>query len=261
MSNLDENYAFANFNFTAVWQPTISPGPREDQLIELVYRARCGDTNALCELADTMYCTLCRETYDAYQHIHRPVDVSYRMWFYEKLFEFLRLLLFEGVSATRCQDDGKFERRNAYLPLEEGFHIINYWGEEVEIEDIERAFRPEDNDCSMWFELAKAVSEVADNRLQVLQSWLRDHGRASPSREGQRKRWSKNQKRDSIIANGLRRGLDKIAICQELDANRIPLLRALALVDLGLESWVAGWADAKGRNAIQQLFSKSRTKS
>ena len=257
MPSFDLNPAFKNFNVTAVWKPTVMRGPREDELIELVHRARCGDTDAQWKIADTMYCTLSRETFDLFQHLHGPVGISYREWFFEKLTFFLWTLPYDVVSATRFKDD-KFEYIQADLPLEEGFHIISSWGEVVQPEDIESALRPEDNDCGMWFELVAAVSGAADNRFDVLLGWLRGHGKASPSSERRRRGWKKNQKRDSIIASGLLGGRHRGAICGDLDANHIPFLPAL--VALGLASWVAGWADDKGRQVIQQLFAKTRAK-
>jgi hypothetical protein len=65
---------------------------------------------------------------------------------------------------------------------------------------------------------------------------------------------AKNEERDQIILQSLRRGSARLSICEELDRRVIPTLPVLRKKNT--HRWKDGWADPGTRNAIQQRFSK-----
>ena len=96
---LNVNPYFADFNVDGL-DPQIKEGPTETRLIELVHEGRCGRKQALFEFALVMYHTLREETFEGFRRCHRPVENSFLEWFYEKLYQFIRILLFDNLHVT-----------------------------------------------------------------------------------------------------------------------------------------------------------------
>jgi hypothetical protein len=246
------NPYFADFNIDDLG-PQINEGPTETRLIELVHAGRCGRKQAQFEFADVMYYTLREEAFEAFQRCHGPVESSFREWYYEKLFQFIRILLFDSLHMTGFVD-GNLVFKNADFPLDKGFTIISLNGEVVQPDEIEQSIEPKHNSHRLWYELAQAVTEHPKDRLEAAQEWLarfrRQYGRPSPFERG----WEKNQDRNRIILNLLDRGMARADICKELDKHTIPTIPALQAREL--YKWADGWMDPEGRGAIQTLFSK-----
>ena len=249
---INVNPYFADFNIVAQG-PGIEEGPSQTLLLKLVHEGRCGRKQALFEISWVMYHTLREDAFEAFQRFHRTVESSFREWYYEKLFQFIRILLFDSLHVTGFVD-GNLIFKNTAFPLDKEFTIINFNGEVVQPNEIEQSIDPEHNNLSLWHDLAQAVTERPKDRLEAAQEWFakfrRQYGRPRPLERG----WEKNEERNRIILNCLDRGMARGDICRELDKHTISTIPALQAK--GLYRWADGWKDRKGRKAIQRLFSK-----
>lgn len=254
---LDLDPTFKDFNFSLKRDPTMRKGPTEAELIALVYRGQLGDIDALSDLADAMFYTMRPEAFDAYQRFQGPLGISHREWYYAKLQQFFKILICGTVSITGIIDD-KFRITVVDLPIGVGFAYINRWGDIIQPDEIQEALAPEDNDPRTWLDLAKTVSKVGTNRLQLAQDWLGGYRKRRTPVSSPRRAWAKNQERDNIIRNCLSQGMDRADICRELDKRTISTIPALE--QRGIHRWVEGWADPQGRNSIQSLISKQISK-
>ena len=143
-SDLTLDRAFEEFNFSWILDPTLSGGPSQAVLLQLVYAARQGDRSATFELVDTMCCTLREETFECFQKAHGPRPIRYRDWYYSKLLQFLEILVYEQLSVDRLRPDGTAYEPQTDRPWEEGVTILGSAGPAVQDDDVERAFEPGD---------------------------------------------------------------------------------------------------------------------
>ena len=148
-SDLTLDPAFVEFNFSWVFDPTLSGGPSQASLLQLVYEARQGDRSAIFEFVDAICCTLPEETFDCFQKVHGPRPIRYRDWYYQKLHQFLELLVYEKLSYG-APGEPQTDR-----PWEEGMIILGSAGPPVQDDDVERAFEPGHNDPSIWSQLRR----------------------------------------------------------------------------------------------------------
>jgi len=245
---------FADFNIDS---PQINEGPTQTRLLQLVHEGRCGRRQALFEFAWVIYHTLREEAFEEFQRCHRPGETSFREWYYEKLFQFVRILLFDSLHVTGFVG-GNLIFKNTDFPLDKEFSIINFSGEVVQPDEIEQSIDPEHNAHILWHDLAQAVTARPKDRLQAAQEWFakfrRQYGSPRPLGRG----WEKNEERNRIILNCLDRGMARADVCKELDKHTLETIRALQV--RGLHKWVDGWKDRQGRKAIQRLFSKRLTR-
>jgi len=246
----DLDPAFENFNFSGISDPTMKCGPSKSDLYRLVHKGRKGDRQALAEFADTVYWTLRPAAFDAFQREHGARAITYREWFYYKLFQFLGILLFTEILVV---DDVGFRSVEPDKAWEKGGSVIGGGGAVVQLDELQDALGPEDNNCGRWLSLARTVSESSDDRLAVVQEWLKSQ-RAPQANSVKRSRWTKNEERDQIILNCLNRSMKPELICEELDKLTIATLPALGVRDM--HRWADGWAEPEARKSIQQLISK-----
>lgn len=249
--------AFRDFNFSAIWRPSLNGGPSFEALFRLVYEARQGDYSAALEFGDTMLFTLRPAAFEAYQRKHGPHAFTYAEWFYSKIKMFFEVLVYTYLDVYELAHDGNVRERVVEQPWKEGVEGFFHHGEWVEDDEIEQGLVPEDNERVSWAGLAREVS-AATNRIEHLREWLinRAVDKTAAARKG--KSWEKNRERNQIILNCFERGLEKADVCKELDRQKISILRSLQ--ELGFESWREGWKEPSGRQGIQQLFTKIRTK-
>ena len=219
-------------------------------LYRLVHKGRKGDRHALAEFADTVYWTLREPAFDAFQREHGVRAISYREWFYYKLLQFFEILLFREILIAEGLGFRSVEPDKAW---EEGSTVVDGRGPVVQLDELQGALGPERNDCRLWLNLARTVSETSDDRLHAAQEWLKSRRAPEPSGV-QRRGWTKNQERDQIILNCLGRGMEPESICQELDRRTIPTLPAWQAKRI--QRWIEAWADPGRRKALQQLLSK-----
>ncbi len=146
-SDLTLDRAFVEFNFSGIFDPTLSGGPSQAGLLQLVYEAPQGDRSARFEFVDAICCTLPEETFDCFQKVHGPRPIRYRDWYYQKLHQFLELLVYEKLSYG-APGEPQTDR-----PWEEGMIILGSAGPPVQDDDVERAFEPGHNDGSIWSQL------------------------------------------------------------------------------------------------------------
>jgi hypothetical protein len=247
---LDLDPAFQDFNFSWELDPTLKRGPTNSELYHLAQKGRKGDKNALGEFADTMYWTFREAAFDAFQRAHGARAITYREWFYHKLFQFFEVLLFTKV---RVAGISEVRLVGADEVLEKGAIVISGDGPLIQLDELQDSIGPEHNIRPCWFDLAQVVSESSDDRLALAQKWLRSQ-RVPERNSAKPSVWTKNRERDQIIMNCLDRDMKPEIICQELDNRTSPTLPALQTK--GIHRWVDGWADPKARNRIQQLLSK-----
>jgi hypothetical protein len=247
---LDLDPAFEDFNFSRDWDPTLKCGPTNSDLYRFVQRCRKGSQNALGEFADTMYWTLREPAFDAFQRAHGVRAINYGEWFYYKLFQFFQALLF-----TKAHVTGPWEMRwvESVEMLGKDAIVIGREGPVVHRDELQDAVGPENNNGRLWCDLVETVSKNSNDRLTVAQEWLKSQ-QAPEQNSDKPSGWTKNQERDQIIMNCLDRAMKLEEICQQLDNRTIPTLPALRAKDI--HRWIDGWADARTRKAIQQLFSK-----
>ena len=248
---------FADYNFCELWDPAVRGGPDSDGLYRLMDKARKGDLSAHMELTDTVAWTLRPETWECFQREHGFRPVSHQDWFYAKLMQFFEVLLYDHLTVT----DSNRERRvlDPTDALEDEFKLISGIGPTVEPEELERALLGTEHHGYNWGGLVQSVVENPSNRIGAARAWLEEQrqARERPDTEP-RSGWRKNRERDLVILNCLNRGLAPESVCKELDDRTIPTPPGLH--SKNIHRWADGWQDAKGRNAIQQLFAKVPTR-
>jgi hypothetical protein len=203
-----------------------------------------------------MFWTLQEESFRCFERTHGARPIQYSDWFYCKLIQFLEFLGYEHLVLTWGPLDGPL-KPTTDRPWEEGFYVIRAEGMDLQEEDVQAAFRPEDNDRALWGQIVAEVCSVSENRGAVLEGILaRRRGG-----KGTRKRWEwgRTQKRNECVRRLLEQGKDPVTICRELDQRRVEPLPAMRRA--GVESWVAAWNDKYLRRSIQSLFSKLRSRS
>lgn len=256
MISLDFDPAFADFNFSELWDPALRSGPSNSSLYKLVYRARKGDRPAAHHYADTMYWTLRPETWDCFQRLHGHRPISHRDWFYAKLIQFFDILLYEQLKIL--DTDGQPLKLQSDKLLQEDFTITGGDGPLTQPDELEQALAAEAYAQYPWYGLVQRVLENSANRGGAARAWLGEQrlARAGDQTEQSRSGWLKNQERDQIILNCLDRSLAPGLVCDELDKRTIRTLPGLQAK--GIHRWKDGWDGLGTRNAIQQLFSKAR---
>ena len=234
---------FRNYNFCEI--PNRG-SPSEDQLFDLVDKARNGDRSAFLEFGDIMYWTLREPAYECYQADCGPQPISHGDYFYAKLQVFLDVLVYEKTYHSRDWDPagGQWEGRTA----------LRSSGPEIYPRDVQELLVPADSERLNWVDLVQVVSMEKHDRLAALRGWLRKQAQPTASTVLRRRAWGKNAERDRIILNCLRRGVGRHQICIELDRRTIATLTSLQ--DKAIFKWIEAWADPNGQQAIQRLFSK-----
>jgi hypothetical protein len=248
--------AFRNFNFSGIFDPSLGRGPSFETLFKLAYQARQGDRFAPHEFGDVMYFTLRPAAFEAYQRSQGPHAFTYTEWFYAKVMMFCEVLLYERLEISEWIE-GEIRTREVEQPWAEGVRGFCHYGSYIDDEEIEQALVPEDNERLSWMSLVLEVSAAKTNRVKAMQQWLRRQP-AERAAEARKASWSKNRDRDQTIVNCLERGMERADICKELDRLMVPTNQSLQKV--GLQRWTDAWKDPDGRQTIQQLFSKLRSK-
>jgi hypothetical protein len=218
---------FDDFNFSSYWDSSMKRRISQAALVDWVIDGRALDPDSMDNLANAMYFTLRPPAFEAYQRLLGPVAISYPEWFYLKLRQFLRILLFDEVEVKTH--------------------------EEIELDELTQGIAPEDNHHEVWFRLVESACYYPDNRVQGLRAWLERHRRAQGSA---RSRWTKNQPRGAVIRSELSRGTERMAICRMLDEAGIET--TLGLQERGFARWLDAWSDPDGRQSVQTLFSKAK---
>jgi hypothetical protein len=252
--SLDLDPAFADFNFSEGWDPTLRQGPASSTLYKLVCDARRGNRLAASDFADTIYWTLRPETWDCFQRVHGARPITHREWFFAKVAQFLDILVYDQL--TIVGSDGQPRKLQPNEVLTDETTIWRGSGPLIQSDEIERALVAEEWATYQWLDLLQNVSDKREDRAGAVQAWLRDQRLAHQGDPTSRPRigWTKNEKRDQIILHSLGRGSAPLSICEELDRRGIPTLPALQKKNISW--WKDGWAEPRPRNAIQQLFSK-----
>ena len=212
-SDLTLDPAFVEFNFSGIFDPTLSGGPSQASLLQLVYEARQRDRSAIFEFVDAMYWTLREETFECFQEVHGPRPIRYRVWYYSKLRQFLEMLVYEQLSVDGLLSDGTAYEPQTDRPWEEGLTILGSAGPAVQDDDVERAFEPGHNDVASWGQLVREFSATSQNRLAVLEGHLRRRSADRSSKKGpalphtpstsvpRTREWPQNEERNQIIRN------------------------------------------------------------
>jgi hypothetical protein len=250
LDSLGTTPEFDDFNFSSSWDPAMKRRISQAALAKLVIRAREPDQCPMTDIADAMYFTLRPAAFEAYQRWNGPVAINYREWFYLKLGQFLRILLFDQLEVRSLADDS---RKRMRLPIEKGCEITGvHCRNEIGLDELSQSIYPEDNDEETWFRLIEAASYNPDNRLPEVREWLRTHRR---TRASAKSRSTKNEPRDALIRHELSQGTERSEICRKLDEAGIAT--TLGLQKLGFTRWLDGWSDPEdGRPLVQPLFSK-----
>jgi hypothetical protein len=212
-----------------------------------------------------MFWTLREESFRCFEKVHGPRAYSYREWFYCKLAHLLTILVFKELEVVVYLPDGT-QRWSKQTDWPKEGDIAGASGPQVQPDDVEPSFVPEDNDPRCWGEIVDTVCAASGDHWAVLEGILarRKRNRAPakdvvPQPNSQRlpaarREWNANRERNRIIRNLLTRGADRPEICQELDRQTIPLLPILRKNHI--RTWVDGWNDETFRQNIQQLFTK-----
>jgi hypothetical protein len=256
MISLDIDPAFADFNFSELWDPALRGGPTSASLYTLIYHARQGDRSAIVEFADTMHWTLRPETWECFQRLHGPRPISHRDWFYAKVTQFCDVLTYDQL--TILEADGQPRKLQPDELVTEEFTITGGAVPLTQPDDLEQALVAERYSGYPWDGLVQRVLDNPTNRAGALQAWLTEQRMVQPRDQAERHRsgWDKNQERDRVIQNCLDRGMAPVSICDELDQRTISTLPSMKAK--GVHRWRDGWDGVGTRNAIQQLFSKVR---
>ena len=251
---------------SGIFDPTLSGGPSQASLLQLVYEARQGERSATLEFVDAMYWTLREETFECFQRVHGPRPIRYREWYYPKLRQFLEMLVYEQLSVDGLLSDGTAYEPQTDQPWEEGLTILGSAGPAVQDHDVERAFEPGDNDGGSWGQLVRKLSATSENRLTALEAYLRRRSVDRSSKQGpalphtpstsvpRTREWPQNEERNQIIRNLRARGETGRKICEALDKRTIEVLPSLQKRSVFRR--VDGWDNPRLRRNIQQLFSK-----
>ena len=239
---------FRNYSFCEIWNPSLAGGgPSEDQLFELVDKARKGDRSSPLEFGDTMYWTLRQPAFECFQRDIGPRPITYAEYFYAKLQVFFEILLYEETWFSP-------EHKSDPHPRWEGRTLMRASGPQIDPEEIERTLFPDDSERVNWVEPVRLMTLECHDRLAALRGWLQRQAQARVATLQKRSGWSKNGERDTVILNCLRRGMQRQEICEELDKRTIPTLPSLQAREIF--TWMNAWATPDGYRAIQRLFSK-----
>lgn len=253
--SLEFDAAFADFNFSELWDPALRCGPNSAGLYRLAYKARGGDRAAAQMFADTMGWTLRPEAWECFQRVHGSRPVSHREWFYAKLTQFFDVLLYDEL--TIMDSNGPPRKRQPNELLDDGATIWGGSGPLIQPDELEQAIAAEGHAQYGWHGLVRRVLDNPMDRAAAARGWLNEQRLAGGVRTPQhRSGWTKNQERDQVIVNCFGRGMQPASICDEL--NKLTICTLPALETKGIHRWTDGWADPEARNAIQQLFSKVR---
>jgi len=118
---LDLDEAFADFNFCGSWDPTLSVGPNQLQLLQMICQAREGDRGAAAEFADSMYWTLRKAAFESFLRKRGERAIFYGEWFYEKIAQLTSILLHDGGEILK---DGKACWIEARRPWDERLSVL-----------------------------------------------------------------------------------------------------------------------------------------
>ncbi len=258
---LELDPAFKDFNFSSKWDPGMRKRPTEAELIALAYLGAVGDSDALEVFADAMFYTLRAAAFDGYQRYHGPLGISHEDWYYAKLQQFFKILIYGHVSITGIIPDD-VQSTTVRLPRFSftgiGFAYIQCCGDIVDADEIKGVLAPGTNDPQIWIELARTVSKARGDRLYLAQEWLQSCRKRQRSVTSSGRGWGKIQERNSVIIKCLKEGMNRSDICRELDKRTISTIPALE--KRGIPRWVDGWEDPQRRRSIQTLFSKVKSK-
>jgi hypothetical protein len=204
--SLDLDPAFADFNFSEGWDPTLRQGPASSTLYKLVCDARRGNRLAASDFADTIYWTLRPETWDCFQRVHGARPITHREWFFAKVAQFLDILVYDQL--TIVGSDGQPRKLQPNEVLTDETTIWRGSGPLIQSDEIERALVAEEWATYQWLDLVQNVSDKREDRAGAVQTWLREQRLAHQGDPTSRPRigWTKNEKRDQIILHSLGRG-------------------------------------------------------
>lgn len=246
------NLDFDNFNFSSLSSCLEGYCRPVSDLIALVVYSREDDPGSIYDFANAMYFTLRPAAFEAYQRVHVPVAISYEDWFYLKLRQFLRILLFDEIEVKNLIDGSRKWQSSC---IGKGLEVVSIrCPKDSDLDELEEYITPEHNDWERWLSLAERICYCPDNRLQELREWLKKHRRASRGRATTKIGWTKNQARNEVIRKEMSRGTERVDICRKLDERRIDPTPGLQ--GLGFKRWLDAWSDAEGRQSVQTLFSK-----
>jgi hypothetical protein len=126
MNSIDVDPHFADFNVLETQDPRRSKEYLDqEQSLKLVYDGRCGRTQSLFKFAEVMVCTLSEQTFEEFQRAHAPGDYSFQEWFYQKLYHFVRILLYESLRVTAFEN-GNLVFGWTDFPLDKKFDILGF---------------------------------------------------------------------------------------------------------------------------------------
>jgi hypothetical protein len=247
---LDLDEAFADFNFCGSWDPTLSVGPNQLQLLQMICQAREGDRGAAAEFADTMYWTLRKAAFESFLRKRGERAIFYGEWFYEKIAQLTSILLHDGVEILK---DGKACWIEARRPWDERLSVLAAGGPFFQPDELERIFVPEDNERLKWYDMVVRVSaEPPANREGALRAWLAQQGKRVGSA---RVETAATAARNNLIREGRSVGRSHQEICEGLDKNLIPTTSHMQKA--GVKKWVKARDNPKFRQYVQQIFSKA----
>jgi hypothetical protein len=255
---------FLNFNFHYGWDPTLRPGagPGVRALYKMVMEGRRDPLKEGLEFAQVMGWTPRPEAFESFERVYGAA-VAFRDWFYSKLYQYFRLLLYERVEVLGNAPDGRWGPPKTDKPWEEGFQQLEGFGEEIHPDLLERAFDPSKCGTYRWNDVVLSCLQAeASERLEVALEFVREHlpQRAQPRRldEEQGRRPCGSQvphERDRFIAGQLIQGASRERICELLDKRRFPA--TLNMLKNGISSWAEAFRDQQFRRDVQSIFSKA----
>jgi hypothetical protein len=254
LADLFDDREFCDFNFSKIFDPQLKSKVPAVWLYRWVYAARNGDRFASPEFIDTVYWTLRRETFDAFQRLQPGRPISYRDWFYNKLDQF-----FNALTYTRLHwaDDAEGEALvNPVFSGRESAVLLSATGDScAAIELLEQFPWPEAQDLD-WPAVFASVFAAKGPPGDVLGRILA-HPKGILRPRGSEKQWKGNERRDRIILQALNEGQDREAICRTLDKQAVAV-NLPKLLSLGCSKWIDGYFHEHGEKAMQQLISKVR---
>jgi hypothetical protein len=251
-----DDWDLRDFNFSRFWDPDLKPGhgPDESALYRLVFESRKGVSHAAQEFGNTMYWTLRAPPFEAFQRLHGPRPIEYKDWFYSKLHQFLSILVYEELSVSGVSPNRAAGRPQTDEPWKEGTGRLSGSGPIIQEDEVEQAVLCEDHEDLNWNQLVRELAGAGPDRFMILREWM-ETNKNRPGLSPKLKRgWTKNEERDLIICNCLRRGVSPGQICEELDRRTIATLEGLQRA--GVFKWIDAWAHSEHRKRVQQLFSK-----
>src|SRR5713226_7749575 len=129
---------FQNFNFSQLIDPALSYCLSEPDLYRLAYPARAGSQIAIEQFANAMHFTLGPVAFQSFQQKHGPRPIEYKDWFYNKLHQFLTILISEhpGVDPASGQPV-------TYSSWETGAVVLHINDPQPDPDAVEAAFDPQ----------------------------------------------------------------------------------------------------------------------